>query len=319
MECRLAQLATSRLSHAFAESTKKAYSSMFRVFVAFAVFMAWDIHQVTVLQLLGFLECLQYNGVKVSQMSNYLSDIKTKFIILGLDVVCFADARLKYYQKAVQLHSALQVKLKKVIDISLLHSIVQQCDYMYMGQVFKAVYLVSFYSFLRLSNLVPHSVQQFSALKHLARGDVIFHPTKVVILLKWSKTMQNNNDIKLINIPRIPNFTICPVMALSNLLAITPKGSNLPLFQYKLSGTWVPLTDNRVRRHFALILAKLNLADSGFTFHTFRHSGATFAFNNDVTLQTFRDMAPGRRTVCGGISLTQLMQVNRWLICSEPS
>ena len=154
------------------------------------------------------------------------------------------------------------------------------------SQVFKAVYLVSFYYFLRLSNLVPHSVQQFSALRHLARGDAIFHPTKVVILLKRSKTMQSN--IKLITILCIPNSTICPVMALSNLLAITPKGSNLPLFQFKVPGTWVPLTDNRGRRHFALIIAKLDLADSGFTFHTFRRSGATFAFNNDVTLQNIQ-------------------------------
>ena len=140
LECMMAQLATSRLACAFTESTKRAYSSMFRVFVAFAVFMTWDIHPVTVLQLLCFLKCLLYNGVKAPQMANYLSTIKTKFTILGLDVTCFADTRLKYYQKAVQLHSPLQVKLKKVIDVSLLYKIVQQCDYTYVGQVFKAVF-----------------------------------------------------------------------------------------------------------------------------------------------------------------------------------
>ena len=141
---------------------QKAYSSMFRVFVAFALFMSWDIHQVTVLQLLCFLECLQYNGVKVSQMANYLSAIKTKFVILGLDVVSFADPRLKYYQRAMQLHSPLQVKLKKVIDVSLLHRIVQQCNYTYMGQVFKAVYLVSFYSFLRLEVMLFFTLLKWS-------------------------------------------------------------------------------------------------------------------------------------------------------------
>ena len=84
-----------------------------------------------------------------------------------------------------------------------------------MGQVFKALYLVSFYSFLRLSNLVPHSVQQISALEDLARGDAIFHCNKVLVLLKWSKTMQSNNDIKLITILQIPNSSICPVMLCS--------------------------------------------------------------------------------------------------------
>ena len=106
----------------------------------------------------------------------------------------------------------------------------------------------------------------------------------MVILIKWSKTIQSYGDIKLITFPRILNLSICSGMALSNLLAITPKGANLPLFQFKMAGTWVPLTDNRVRWHFTLILSKLHLSDSGFTFHTFRRSGATFAFNNNVTL-----------------------------------
>ena len=66
LECKVAQLATSRQSEAFAESTKKAYASMFRVIVAFATVMSWTFNQVTVLQLLCFLECVQYNGIKAS-------------------------------------------------------------------------------------------------------------------------------------------------------------------------------------------------------------------------------------------------------------
>ena len=103
-----------------------------------------------------FLEYLHFNGIKVSQMANYLSAIKSTFTIYGMDVSCFTDQRLKLYQRAVQLHAPLSVKLNKVIDIALLKQIVQQCDLTYMGQIFKAVYLLSFFSFLRLSNLVPH-------------------------------------------------------------------------------------------------------------------------------------------------------------------
>ena len=97
-----------------------------------------------------------------------------------------------------------------------------------------------------------------------------------------------NNQNKLIAVPRIPNFIICPVVAIKNLLDITPRGSNLPLFQLKLAQEWIPVTDNRVRRHFSLILAKLNLSKAVFTFHKFRSSGAAFAFNNDVTLQNIQ-------------------------------
>ena len=153
--------------------------------LVFTVFMGWPLSQGNVFNLLCFLECLHYNGVKHSQMANYLSAIKCKFLIFGLDVACFNDHRLKYYQRAVQLHAPLQVKLNKIINVDLLKRIVLHCDLTYMGQIFKAVYLLSFFSFLQLSNLVPHSCNGFSPLKHLARGDIIFIPGKILVLVKW--------------------------------------------------------------------------------------------------------------------------------------
>ena len=98
---------------------------------------------------------------------------------------------------------------------------------------------------------MPHTVAQFSPLKHSARGDLILRPEKVVVILKWSKTMQTNNKIKLIIVPRISNSTICLVVAIKNLLDLTPRGSNLPLFQFKVAQEMIPSTDNRVGPHFA--------------------------------------------------------------------
>ena len=250
--------------------------------------MHWDLSQVTVLNLLCFLECLNYSGVKQSQMANYLSAIKTQFLLCGLDVACFNDARLKFYLKAIQRHAPLVIKLNKIIDIPMLCQIVEQCDFTYMGQIFKALYLLSFYSFLRISNLIPHAVSKFSPLKHLARGNIIFQHDRIVVMVKWSKTRQSNNQMKLITTPAISRSRLCPVSAISNLLCLTPKGKNLPLFQVKNAGNWVPLTDSGVRRHFSLILERLNLAHSGYTLHTFRRSGATFAFNNNVALQNIQ-------------------------------
>ena len=230
--------------------------------------MGWAVTQVNVFHLLCFLECLYYNGVKHSQMANYLA-IKSKFIIFGQDVACFSDHRLKYYQRAVQLHAPLHVKLNKIIDVNLLKKIVLQCDLTYMGQIFKGLYLLSFFSFLRLSNLVPHSCTGFSPLRYLSRGDIIFKPGKNIVLVKLSKTMQNSNQVKLISVPKFTGSPLCPVRAISNLLTLTPKGSNLPLFQYKQNSTWTPLTGG-VRKCFSLILSRLCLQGTGYTLHTFR-------------------------------------------------
>ena len=92
-------------------------------------------------------------------MPNYLSAIKIQFLLCGLDVARFTDARLKFYQKVVRRQAPLKIYFYKIIDISILTQIVEQCDYMYMGQLFKALYLLRFYSFLSISNLVPHPLQ----------------------------------------------------------------------------------------------------------------------------------------------------------------
>ena len=190
-----------------------------------------------------------------------------------------------WWQKAMILHKPFKVQLKKVIDINTLQLIVRTCDSTYMGQVFKTIYTMAFFSFLRLSNLVPHSASAFSPLYHLTRGDIIFAKPGMHILIKWSKTIQARNIVKILKIPVLGANPICPVKAVKNLLAITPGTNNDPLFQYKTLNKWSPLTDTQVRRQFHPILNRHNLQKTNLTFHTFRRSGATYAFNLNVDLQ----------------------------------
>ena len=270
---------------AFRPSTERNYTSMFRLFLAFTIFMKLNIFQLTPVMVLAYLQFLESNNISASAMANHLSAIKAKLSIYGVPTHMFQDSRIRYFQKAMTLHKPFKVQLKKVIDINTLQLIVRTCDSTYMGQVFKAIYTMAFFSFLRLSNLVPHNVCAFSPLYHLARGDIIFAKPGMHILIKWSKTMQARNMIKILKIPLLGANPICPVRAVKNLLAITPGSKNDPLFQYKTRNNWAPLTDTQVRRHFHLILKRLNLHTSNLTFHAFRRSGATYAFNSDVALQ----------------------------------
>ena len=163
-------------------------------------------------------------------------------------------------------------------------------------QIFKAVYLLNFFSFLRLSNLVPYCAGDFLPLKLLAKGNIIFKPHKFGELIRLSKTMQRNNQIKLISVARRSKSPLCPVRAILNALAFNPKWFNLYLFQIKSESGWAPLTDTRARRH--LILSRLNLSGVDYTFHTFLHSGATFALTIMSICKIFKNMPPGYRTVC---------------------
>ena len=68
----------------------------------------------------------------------------------------------------------IKFNLKAIIDIPMLTNIAKVTDSMYMGFVYKAAILLSFFSFLRISNLVPHSMATFHPLKQLAMGDLFF-------------------------------------------------------------------------------------------------------------------------------------------------
>ena len=284
----LLQSAEGRLQAAFTSATAKAYESAFRLFLAFTVFMAWDIHKVNVEFLLIYLEFLVFNAATPGQVANHLSALKAKFALHSLSTQIFDHQKVSYFVKSLKLNAPLTVTLHKIIDIPLLMNIVKQCDKFHMGQVFKAVYLLAFFSFLRISNLVPHSKALFCPLKQLTAEDIFFREKSALILVKWSKTLQFNNKVKLLHIPFLNNL-LCPVSAIKNLLAITPASKNSPLFKIKHQSQWVPLTDNQIRQNLKAILKNLNLPTSYITFHSFRRSGATFAFNNHVPLQAIKN------------------------------
>ena len=169
------------------------------------------------------------------------------------------------------------------MDISLLEDVISACQKLF-GTIFKAAYLLGVFGFLRLSNLVPHSMSTYSHFKHWATGDVFFSTCEAVILIKWSKTIQNNNQARLLKIPFLNNH-LFPVQALKTCLQWVPGSSNSALFQFKLFGNSVPLTDSRVTAHLKDILRLCGKEPNFIYFHTFRRSGASFAFEHNVLLQ----------------------------------
>ena len=205
--------------------------------------MKINIFALSPLTLIAYLQFLDTNAI--SATANHLSAIKAKLALFGITAYIFQDPRLKYFQRAMILHRPFKVALKTIIDIPTLQLMVRHCDFTYMGQVFKAVYTITYFSFVRLSNLVPHTVKSYSPLYHLARGDIIFAPHGLQILIKWSKTLQSRNVVKILKIPSLGKNPICPVQAIKNLLAITPGTGNHPLFQYKTPTGWLPLTSSK--------------------------------------------------------------------------
>ena len=57
--------------------------------------------------------------------------------------------------------------------------------------------------FFRLSNLAPHAISEFDPSRHFTVADLIFEKNQVTLLLKWSKTIQTRDQVRLITLPQL--------------------------------------------------------------------------------------------------------------------
>ena len=257
---------------------------MFRHFLGFLVATGLSIHQVTVTILLAFMESLVDQSFTVSNIVNYMAGIRSNFIIYGLDTLPFRDERIHLFQKSLKYTRKFVPKGTFVIDTDLLLCILSVSDTLEFPIIYRALYLLSFFSFLRLSNILPHTIKGFDPTRQLCRGDLIFSQDSIVIIIKWSKTIQNRRDTVTISVPSLGDSPLCPHRALKAMLLQLPGSSNDPLFQIPKNGGLVPLTDSATRKHLKKVSMVLQLAPP-LTFHLFCRSGTTWAFQHGVPIQ----------------------------------
>ena len=234
--------------------------------------------------LLAFMEYLHENSQSKSHIANYLSAIRAFHIIYALPTDPFKDERLSLFLKSIQISAHLNFKSQQLINIDMLQAIIHQSNSMEYPLVFKALYLTCFFSFLRLSNILPHSVHSFDFTRQLARGDFISHQQIGLLLIKWSKTIQNCRDTVTLPLPFLGSSHLCPISALAAMIQAIPASPNDPLFILPRKSGPTPLTDSVARKHLKTISLALALTPP-LTFHAFRKAGASWAFHNGVPLE----------------------------------
>ena len=168
--------------------------------------------------------------------------------------------------------------------ISLFHS----CDTSPLGYVYKPVFLLTFFAFFSISNLVPPSVTSFSPLVHLCRGDFMPHPSFATIVVKWAKTLQKQSEFTTVQVPSLGVFPLCPLAAVATMVIRIPLSPNSPMFSIPQGSGVVHITESKVRKFLATLLIALDIDPFTHTFHCFRRSGASLAFNSNVTLQSIK-------------------------------
>ena len=221
-------------------------------------------------------------------VSNNLSALKASFIIYHLNHSVFENPQIKYFVKVLKINRPLKVVQRNIMTLARLRTLVSLCDTIHCGQVFKAAFLLAFFALLRISNIAPHASGAFDTSRNLTPSDIKVSRKFMNMIIKWSKTLQTRDKIHVITVPKLSCPLLCPVTALQKAIAMYNPAPQDPLFQIKTAKGWVVLIDSRIRKVLAKLNVKMGLAPSYFTFQTFRHSGASFAYNSRMPLGSIK-------------------------------
>ena len=143
---------------------------------------------------------------------------------------------------------------------------------------FWAACLVGFFSFFRKSNLLIPSTEKFDPQKHLCRADVQFHPSGVILLVRWSKMIQFRQRTVQIPLLHIAKSPFCPSSALLICFRMVPTAvGHSPLFCYPSPTGVKPITHAAFTSYLRQCLKKLGIDPSLYSGHSFRRGGTNFA------------------------------------------
>ena len=133
------------------------------------------------------------------------------------------------------------------------------------------------------STLVPTAKAGFSPSRFLMHGDIIWGPPGAHVITKCSKSMQVSGQSHIVQLPKLTDGTICPVRALRRIVSRNASDQDKLLFLVSSQGLTSVLT-----AHKCTVLSEsiksLGLSPGEYGYHTFRRSGACWAFDNDVKL-----------------------------------
>ena len=284
----LASQATKRIAEGLRPRTLASYTATFKLFLAFVIYcgLPSPSHMDTIVL---YLEYLAQNNLKACSLRNHIAVLKHFFALFDWPVQALTSRKVQLMVKSVQMNAQLQIKVKGVFTVKLLRKLIQQTDKYHNGCVFKALFLVAFYGFFRLASLLPPAAAMFDKTRFPVIGDLIWGNPGVHLIVTCAKNMHTSGQYQVVQLPIIQDGDLCAVIALRTMVKYLGKLSkDSPLFQIKTKSGLGLLTAPKARSFLKLMVAGIGLSPAHYTFHSFRRSGASFAFDNNVELAAIK-------------------------------
>ena len=276
---------------AYQDSTKRNMRSQLNTYLQFCHFYSLEPFPVTKCTFMPYLIFLSHRLSSYRSLQNYVSVLKHVNRALGLSSNFMHDYDCSLTQRALRRVLGDRVTQTLPITIEILVSLCRTLSNDNILHIcMHAVFLVAFFSFLRVSNLLPYRYTDVASQDQLflRRRDVKFSDQGCFLRVHKTKTVQFREQIFEIPLPRIPNSVVCPVTALQRYISLVPATSDNPLFELPNNLRLVPVLVNQFNSFLKRCISILGLEQRHFSSRSFRKGGATFAFNSGAPTELIK-------------------------------
>lgn len=174
----------------YAPGTHKNHRSQWKSYLAFCLY--FDFKPVPANAHVIALYCqFLSRSLSLQSIRNYLSGVKLLHLMAGFDFPFLQSYEVRLTLKGIQRTVKHTPNRAPSITPDTLSKLVSVIDLGYSKDVtFMCAFLFTFFLFARVSNIIPQAASRFDKIQHLCRGDIFECRVGLLVLFKWSKTIQ---------------------------------------------------------------------------------------------------------------------------------
>ena len=278
--------------HSIKDSTKRNLMSQLSAYEKFCNRYLLEYFPCNNKQLCRFGQHLTKTLQSPESVGNYMSGIRTCLALLGLEPPDVQDRQMKMFTAGLKRLMPHAIKQAEPVTPEILLKLSRVVNYRdTIETVAWAGLLLGFYMFLRKSNLVPDTMDQFNGEQQFCRKDVnlLGMDKAMMIEIRWSKTIQHKQ--KILRLPVLParNKAICPVFWMHFLTCAVPGEPEDPVLALPATQK-LALSANQLIYRFCKWLTLIGLDSTKFTLHSLHRGGATFAYQSNIEAEMIKLM-----------------------------
>lgn len=200
------------MRRSYQPGTLRNIRSQALIYKRFCDFYGFKMFPADAWQLVRYARYIGNTVTSYETVVNYLAGVRRLHELGGFPVPAPSEPNIRHIMRALKQELAHPIRQAEPMTPDMLRAIY---DHVELGNHFQLVcytaLLVGFYLFLRKSNLVPENKSSFDPQKQLTRGDVQIGKNMVLVVIKWSKTIQYKEKELLLPLLPASDITICPV------------------------------------------------------------------------------------------------------------